>query len=141
MPAPIDQAAVQALLRAVWAKPHPSRPGLPIPGDLRLGVRAHFLRGMGLPGENRGSAGARPTPSPRPRDPKPFFWPAIPAGVVHGFSNVCRHRGHPLVEVGEPIDARLIRCPYHAWSYRFDGTLRSAPSLTQSPDFDPPIGL
>lgn len=58
-------------------------------------------------------------------------------GAVFGFSNVCRHRGHPLVEVGEPIDARLIRCPYHAWSYRFDGTLRSAPSLTQSPDFDP----
>lgn len=58
-------------------------------------------------------------------------------GTVKGFSNVCRHRGHPLVAVGEPIDARLIRCPYHAWSYRFDGSLRAAPTLTQSPDFDP----
>lgn len=58
-------------------------------------------------------------------------------GTVTGFSNVCRHRGHPLVEVGEPIDARLIRCPYHSWSYRFDGSLRAAPTLTQSTDFDP----
>ncbi|HEY7565651.1 MAG TPA: aromatic ring-hydroxylating dioxygenase subunit alpha [Acidimicrobiia bacterium] len=58
-------------------------------------------------------------------------------GTVRGFSNVCRHRGHPLVEVGEAIDARLIRCPYHSWSYRFDGSLRAAPTLTQSPDFDP----
>jgi Rieske 2Fe-2S family protein len=52
-------------------------------------------------------------------------------GAVRGFSNVCRHRGHILVEPGEAIDARLIRCPYHSWSYRFDGSLRSAPTLTQ----------
>ena len=57
-------------------------------------------------------------------------------GIVRGFSNVCRHRGHPLLEVGEPVAARLIRCPYHSWSYRFDGGLRAAPTLTQSADFD-----
>ena len=57
-------------------------------------------------------------------------------GVVRAFSNVCRHRGHPLVQVGEAIDVRLIRCPYHSWTYRLDGTLRAAPSLTQSPDFE-----
>ncbi|HEY3428784.1 MAG TPA: SRPBCC family protein, partial [Acidimicrobiia bacterium] len=57
-------------------------------------------------------------------------------GVVRAFSNVCRHRGHPLLAVGEAVDARLIRCPYHSWSYRFDGGLRAAPTLTQSPDFD-----
>ncbi len=57
-------------------------------------------------------------------------------GIVRGFSNVCRHRGHPLVEVGDAIDVRLIRCPYHSWSYRLDGSLRAAPTLTQSPNFD-----
>ena len=57
-------------------------------------------------------------------------------GVVRAFSNVCRHRGHQLVEVGEAIDARLIRCPYHSWSYRFDGALRAAPTFAQLPDFD-----
>jgi Rieske 2Fe-2S family protein len=57
-------------------------------------------------------------------------------GVVRVFSNVCRHRGHELAPVGEPFDARMIRCPYHSWSYRLDGSLRSAPTLTRSPDFD-----
>ncbi|MGH8946907.1 MAG: aromatic ring-hydroxylating oxygenase subunit alpha [Acidimicrobiia bacterium] len=58
-------------------------------------------------------------------------------GRVRVFSNVCRHRGHELAPVGDAFDARLIRCPYHSWSYRLDGSLRSAPTLTQSPDFDP----
>ena len=58
------------------------------------------------------------------------------AGKLSAFSNVCRHRGHELAPVGTAIDARLIRCPYHSWSYRFDGSLRAAPTFTQSPDFD-----
>lgn len=57
-------------------------------------------------------------------------------GRLSGFSNVCRHRGHELAPVGDAIDARLIRCPYHSWSYRFDGTLRAAPTFTQAPNFD-----
>lgn len=57
-------------------------------------------------------------------------------GRVACFSNVCRHRGHPLVEPGAAIDARQIRCPYHSWAYRLDGSLRTAPTLTQSPDFE-----
>jgi Rieske 2Fe-2S family protein len=58
-------------------------------------------------------------------------------GALTGFSNVCRHRGHELAPVGgDAIDIRSIRCPYHAWSYRFDGTLRAAPTLTQTPGFD-----
>jgi glycine betaine catabolism A len=57
-------------------------------------------------------------------------------GVLTAFSNVCRHRGHELAPVGDAIDARLIRCPYHAWSYRFNGGLRAAPTFTQTPGFD-----
>ncbi len=58
-------------------------------------------------------------------------------GAVRAFSNVCRHRGHPLLEVGEAVSARQIRCPYHSWAYRLDGSLRSAPTLTQTDGFDP----
>lgn len=57
-------------------------------------------------------------------------------GTLSAFSNVCRHRGHELAPVGDAIDARLIRCPYHAWSYRFNGDLRAAPTFTQTPNFD-----
>ncbi|HLE94773.1 MAG TPA: aromatic ring-hydroxylating dioxygenase subunit alpha, partial [Acidimicrobiia bacterium] len=57
-------------------------------------------------------------------------------GTLRAFSNVCRHRGHELAPVGDAIDVRLIRCPYHAWSYRLDGSLRAAPTFTQNPTFD-----
>jgi glycine betaine catabolism A len=57
-------------------------------------------------------------------------------GDLRAFSNVCRHRGHELAPVGEAIDVRSIRCPYHAWSYRFSGELRAAPTFAQTPGFD-----
>jgi glycine betaine catabolism A len=56
-------------------------------------------------------------------------------GKLSAFSNVCRHRGHELAPVGDAIDVGSIRCPYHSWSYRFDGSLRAAPTLTQTPGF------
>ena len=43
-----------------------------------------------------------------------------------GFYNVCRHRGSRLVTEREGTKRRL-QCPYHAWSYGFDGTLKNAP--------------
>jgi phenylpropionate dioxygenase-like ring-hydroxylating dioxygenase large terminal subunit len=47
-------------------------------------------------------------------------------GGLHAFVNVCRHRLHPVMREGSG-NARAIHCPYHAWSYRLDGTLRAAP--------------
>ncbi len=46
-------------------------------------------------------------------------------GAVRAFYNVCRHRGHELV--GREGQKRVISCPYHAWSYNLDGSLRAAP--------------
>ena len=48
-------------------------------------------------------------------------------GALHAFHNVCRHRGAELVPDPPPPRpvtnvARLLRCPYHAWSYALDGT-------------------
>ncbi len=48
-------------------------------------------------------------------------------GMVRGFHNVCRHRGHELVSVGEHRRQRAIRCPYHAWVYGLEGDLRATP--------------
>ncbi|HEY7197416.1 MAG TPA: aromatic ring-hydroxylating dioxygenase subunit alpha [Gaiellaceae bacterium] len=56
-------------------------------------------------------------------------------GALRGFVNVCRHRGHVLCET----EARreTIQCPYHAWTYDLDGTLRSAPRAAREGAFDP----
>jgi glycine betaine catabolism A len=61
------------------------------------------------------------------------------------FYNVCRHRGSRLVPPEDAVPdanyavpagsgrsgcfAGSIRCPYHAWTYGLDGSLRSAPFL------------
>lgn len=45
-------------------------------------------------------------------------------GKLRAFYNVCRHRGHELL-AGEG-KVRFITCPYHAWVYNLDGSLRHA---------------
>jgi carnitine monooxygenase subunit len=53
---------------------------------------------------------------------------------LRGFVNVCRHRGH-IVAQGSGCRATL-QCPYHAWTYGLDGTLRRAPRSEREPGFD-----
>ena len=55
-------------------------------------------------------------------------------GGLRAFYNVCRHRGHKLLE-GKGR-AKTIVCPYHAWSYELDGRLRGAPNARNIPGFD-----
>jgi Rieske 2Fe-2S family protein len=57
-------------------------------------------------------------------------------GALRAFANVCRHRGHQLLTPGDAVDARLIACPYHSWTYRLDGALRSAPTFGDWAEFD-----
>ena len=45
-------------------------------------------------------------------------------GELRGFYNVCAHRAHELLS-GKGR-AKVITCPYHAWSYHLTGKLRSA---------------
>ena len=45
--------------------------------------------------------------------------------VERAFVNVCRHRGSIVIE--EPGERKTLQCPYHAWTYALDGSLRSAP--------------
>jgi glycine betaine catabolism A len=56
-------------------------------------------------------------------------------GVLRGFANTCRHRGHELLPCGASASKRAVVCPYHAWSYRLDGSLALAPGYPQGPDF------
>jgi choline monooxygenase len=55
-------------------------------------------------------------------------------GALRAFLNVCRHRGAVLAEgCGE---RNTIQCPYHAWTYDLDGSLRSAPRSEREPNFE-----
>jgi glycine betaine catabolism A len=57
-------------------------------------------------------------------------------GALAAHYNVCRHRGSRLVpESSRGSFTSGIRCPYHAWTYSLDGTLRTAPYLDEEPGF------
>ncbi|MGH3471799.1 MAG: aromatic ring-hydroxylating oxygenase subunit alpha [Nocardioidaceae bacterium] len=59
-----------------------------------------------------------------------------PDGELHAFENACRHRGHELLPCGGTATPRAIVCPYHSWTYNFDGTLRGAPGFRDADNFD-----
>mmetsp|Transcript_39219 Transcript_39219/g.122373 ORF Transcript_39219/g.122373 Transcript_39219/m.122373 type:complete len:400 (+) Transcript_39219:3-1202(+) len=57
-------------------------------------------------------------------------------GKVHAFANVCCHRGAKVVQSSSGKAPRVgLVCPYHAWTYNFDGTLKWAPGTEQIKDF------
>lgn len=45
-------------------------------------------------------------------------------GSIRAFFNVCQHRGNRLVNVTEGGVADSFTCPYHAWKWGIDGTLK-----------------
>jgi Rieske 2Fe-2S family protein len=53
-------------------------------------------------------------------------------GAVRAMLNVCRHRGARILLSERGSCARMIRCPYHSWSYGLDGSLVGAPNLRDS---------
>jgi phenylpropionate dioxygenase-like ring-hydroxylating dioxygenase large terminal subunit len=56
-------------------------------------------------------------------------------GEINAFANICRHRGSMLLHGCG--NARTIICPYHAWTFRSDGTLAGAPAMGRTPGFEP----
>src|SRR5262245_41716534 len=55
---------------------------------------------------------------------------------IRAFYNVCRHRGTVLCEAGSGRFPRHgITCPYHSWTYAFDGRLQGTPYMVRVPDF------
>lgn len=47
-------------------------------------------------------------------------------GTLRALSNICRHRGHPLLEGSG--NTQQIVCPYHSWRYQTNGQLHRAPN-------------
>jgi len=72
---------------------------------------------------------------PNPGDAKPFNLLDIPILIVRNkdneikvFHNVCSHRGFKLVDQECKLK-NVIRCPYHSWSYDFNGKLAVTPHI------------
>ncbi|HTL54687.1 MAG TPA: aromatic ring-hydroxylating dioxygenase subunit alpha [Candidatus Limnocylindrales bacterium] len=57
-------------------------------------------------------------------------------GQLHGFYNVCRHRGTRMCEEQRGQFANTIQCPYHAWTYGLDGRLLGTPHMEDVEGFD-----
>ena len=55
-------------------------------------------------------------------------------GHLHGFVNVCRHRGYRVCE-SDSKDSKHLVCKYHAWAYALDGSLIGAPGGAEDASF------
>ena len=53
---------------------------------------------------------------------------------IHAHYNVCRHRGSRVC-LEQQGNNKLFVCPYHAWSYNLDGSIKSARLMND--DFNP----
>lgn len=58
---------------------------------------------------------------------QPVIMVRQPDGTVKVLPNRCAHKGAKLVSQPCGNAGRFFRCPYHAWTYRTDGTLLSIP--------------
>jgi glycine betaine catabolism A len=126
-PAPIDRERVSAVLAPTLATSRTLPAAAYLSADVFGWERAHFFEGSWVcvgraddvsdPGDQRavrvGEEGV--------------LLVRGPDGILRGFSNTCRHRGHELLEPGETRSLRAIKCPYHAWVYSLDGALAGAP--------------
>jgi Rieske 2Fe-2S family protein len=59
-------------------------------------------------------------------------------GELHGFYNVCSHRGTKFLD-DEPASGNVRKafvCPYHAWAYDLNGRLIGSPNVKEGELFD-----
>ena len=72
---------------------------------------------------------------PKIGDAKPFDLLGIPIIILRDkrnkirvFHNVCSHRGYKLISEDCHL-RKVIKCPYHSWSYDFTGKLVATPHI------------
>ena len=72
---------------------------------------------------------------PKPGDAIPYNLLGIPLIILRDndsririFHNVCSHRGFKLLDEHCSLK-NVIRCPYHSWSYDFEGKLVATPHI------------
>lgn len=55
-------------------------------------------------------------------------------GKFRAFYNVCKHRGGPMLD--KPGSFKFLKCLYHGWVYRTDGSLRGVPHFDRAELFE-----
>ena len=126
--APLDLAAVELVLR-------PFERALTLPGDAYASEDVfaweveNFFEGawMCIGREQDLQVGHRGDQVAVQVGSQSFVLVRADDGVLHAYHNICRHRGHELLAIGEHRNQRGIRCPYHAWVYGLTGECRAAP--------------
>jgi len=58
-------------------------------------------------------------------------------GQLRVLSRTCRHRWMDICHSTKNGNRDVFVCPYHAWTYELDGTLRHAPEMQHTPGFEP----
>jgi len=64
---------------------------------------------------------------------KDWFCAGRASSISRAQSNVCLHRMSTLLDGRGQTNS--IVCPYHAWTYELNGTLRGAPAMTENKAF------
>jgi phenylpropionate dioxygenase-like ring-hydroxylating dioxygenase large terminal subunit len=57
-------------------------------------------------------------------------------GEVRAFHNMCRHRGSRVVSENRGHCENALVCPFHGWTYHFDGRLKNIPRAKTFPPID-----
>ena len=77
---------------------------------------------------------------PNPGDAMPIMIGKLPiilarnnAGEIKAFHNVCRHRAATVLTKPEK-GLKTLTCPYHAWSWDLDGSLKAIPFFDGTKD-------
>ena len=72
-----------------------------------------------------------------PGDAFPLEFMELPLLILRGedhqlrvFHNVCPHRGHILISEAGRMK-KMLRCPYHSWTFQLDGTLLNFPHVSR----------
>ena len=56
--------------------------------------------------------------------------------TLHGFFNVCRHRGTRICTQERGKLSNTIQCKYHGWTYNLQGNLIGAPNMDEVENFN-----
>ncbi len=57
-------------------------------------------------------------------------------GQLRAFHNICRHRASRIVKDDRGHCPNMISCPFHGWTYDFEGRLKVIPAAKTFPDLD-----